>query len=113
MKKEIFGKKHDGYIVYKKNKKNLQIKRETHQYVLQYVVIPAVLILSDIMIGVFSHYSGAMGIENIFCIELYSEYFTNHFDTFLIIIIVAISISLTIEWLIRDLQNDVNGKKKK
>jgi uncharacterized membrane protein len=82
--------------------------RTTRHYLLQYFVLPFILIMSDIMIGVFSHFSGAIGIENIFNIELYQEYFSYHFDTFLIVLVIAISISLCVEWLIRDIEKKIN-----
>jgi len=93
-----------------KNKKGAMMYRKPYHYVIQYIVLPAVLVGSDIFIGIFSHFTGAMGFESIFDPNLYSEYFSNHFDTFLAIVIIAISISLIVEYLIRDIEK--NFKKK-
>ena len=80
------------------------MKRKRHHYLVQYVLLPVILIVSDVMIGVFSHYSGTVGVWNIFSVEHFADYFIHHTDELLFILLVAIAISLIVEYYVKDLE---------
>ena len=80
------------------------LKRTRKHYLLQYVVLPLVLVGSDIFIAIFSHYSGTEGLGNLFNTDSWRWYFIDHFESFIMILVVAIVISLFVEWLICDIE---------
>ena len=82
------------------------IKRTEKHYIMQYVLLPAVLVGSDILIGMLGHYSGSVGILNVFSIEHFIDYITNHYYEILIFLVIAILIALYVEYLIQKIGND-------
>lgn len=83
------------------------MKRKLFHYLIQYILLPAILIGSDIFIGVFSHFGGSVGFENIFSVDHILYYVSNHTNELMIIVMIAISVSLIVEYLIRSIE----GKK--
>jgi hypothetical protein len=80
------------------------MKRELRHYVLQYVILPSVLIISDVFIGIFSHFGGKMGFANIFSFENISYYITNHIGEVLLVVLIAIGVCLIVEYIVRDIE---------
>ena len=80
------------------------IKRSRKHYLMQYLFLPLILVVSDIIIGMMGHYSGTVGIWNVFSIENFIDYITTYTTEFLLFLIVALSIALYIEYYISELE---------
>jgi hypothetical protein len=87
------------------------MKRTLRNYLIQYVLLPAVLILSDIFIGLFAHYGGKMGFTNIFSFENISYYITNHVSDILFVVLIAIGVCFIVEYIVRDIEKNKSKRK--
>ena len=79
-------------------------KRTHKHFVLQYVVLPVVLVGSDMFIAVFSHFSGSRGLGCFLSLDAWSWYFSNKSGEFLFFVAVAICISLLVEYIVQDIE---------
>ena len=76
------------------------IKRTTKEYVMQYVMLPIILVGSDIIIGMMGHYSGTVGLVNVFSLGNFIEYISHHYIDLLIFLVIALVVALYVEYYI-------------
>lgn len=79
------------------------MNRAHRHYILHYVVLPVMLVGSDIFIGVFGHYNGYTdNLLSMFSWENIVDYVTNSWQEILMVVGVAFIILVLVEYLIRD-----------
>lgn len=73
-----------------------------HHSFIQYVFLPMLLVLSDLFIGFFGHYSGSTG--DIFNISNFIEYITDmdNILELITILIIAIIVMFSVEYIVKE-----------
>jgi len=74
------------------------IKRTARDYVMQYVLLPVILVGSDIIIGMMGHYSGTVGLFNVFSLDNFIDYLFNYYTELLLFLVIALLIALYVEY---------------
>jgi hypothetical protein len=86
------------------------IKRTSSEYIMQYVLLPIILIGSDILIGMMGHYSGTVGLVNVFSLGNFIEYISQHYTDLLIFLVIALVVALYVEYYIGKLEKRLGVK---
>ena len=80
------------------------MNRKHIHYVLHYLALPILLIGSDIMIGIFGHYSGSTDdFSKIFSWGHIADYIMNSWQEILLVVGIALIVLVLVEYLIRDI----------
>ena len=82
----------------KKNKRSRKVN------ILHYVVLPAVIIGHEIVVDIFLHYSGNVGLANVFNIDTFTHYLSTHTTELGIVIIIAFVIVGLVELLLKEVE---------
>ena len=79
-------------------------KRSRRVNLLHFVVLPAIIIGHEIILDVFFHYSGRVGMANVFSLENFINYFTTNMAEIGIIIAIAIVIVVIVELILEQVE---------
>ena len=88
------------------------MKRTHHHFAIHYLLLPILLVGSDILIGMYGHYSGSAGLENIFSLEHFIDYITTEWAELLLIVGIALVIVVIVEWYVQSVVAHTTGKSK-
>ena len=83
------------------------IKRTTSDYIMQYVLLPVILVGSDIIIGMMGHYSGRVGLLHVFSLENFIDYLFNYYNELLLFLVIALLIALYVEYHISKIEKRI------
>ena len=84
--------------------KVLNNKRSKGINILHYVVLPAIIIGHEIVVDIFLHYSGTVGLANIFNIDTFTNYLSTHWTDLIVVVIVAFIIVGIVEYILNKVE---------
>ena len=86
------------------------------RYVLHYVILPAILVGSDLFIGFFGHYSGTVGLKDILSYSKFVQYIMAESTKaeLAVVFIIALIVVALVELIVqedRKWQKRIHGKR--
>lgn len=84
------------------------------RHLLHYIVLPSILVLSDLFIGFFGHYSGSVGIKDMFSYSKFVQYLSAESTRveLLFVFIVALIIVALVEMIVQEEKKWIHGKRR-